>query len=99
MKPREGRYLVTVDHLRALAALLIIFYHGKQLFGFFLRTGVEGFNPMPWPVATGVLDALVIEGHSAVSLFMVLSGFIFANGNWGREVAFRQFMANRLWRI
>lgn len=90
---------MTVDHLRALAAVLIMFYHGSQLFSFYLRTGVEGFYPDPWPKALGPIDALIIEGHSAVSLFMVLSGFIFTHGNWQRDVAYRQFLVNRVWRI
>jgi peptidoglycan/LPS O-acetylase OafA/YrhL len=99
MKPTEGRYLATVDHLRALAAFEILVYHGSQLFGFFLATGKEGFSWTPWPHAGGPVAAVVTEGHSAVSLFMVLSGFIFSNGSWDREVDYKTFLANRLWRI
>jgi peptidoglycan/LPS O-acetylase OafA/YrhL len=92
------RYIPTVDHLRAFAATLIVFYHGMQLFGSYARTGAESFDGT-WTFTKNPLLALVAEGHAAVSLFIVLSGFIFAYGAAGRTVSYRQFITNRLWRI
>ncbi|MGO9690923.1 MAG: acyltransferase family protein [Syntrophobacteraceae bacterium] len=39
------------------------------------------------------------NGHSAVALFLVVSGFIFAYGSFGREITYSSFMKNRLLRI
>jgi peptidoglycan/LPS O-acetylase OafA/YrhL len=42
---------------------------------------------------------LIIEGHTAVGLFLFVSGFVFSFGAYGREVVFREFMRNRFLRI
>jgi uncharacterized membrane protein len=79
MRSKNIEYLVGIDHLRALAALLIVFYHGQQLF--YLDTmRLRGLVAEPWARANDPFSALVIEGHTAVALFMVLSGFIFTYG-------------------
>lgn len=52
-----------------------------------------------WPVASSPFSAFIIEGHSAVALFMVLSGFIFAYGTYGKEVNYSKFILNRILRI
>lgn len=93
------RHIPAIDHLRGVAALMIIFYHGFQLLGHCIRFGGAAFSQTEWVTVKNPLFALVTEGHSAVSLFMVLSGFIFTVGASDREVVFSGFMANRLWRI
>jgi peptidoglycan/LPS O-acetylase OafA/YrhL len=98
VKSPNIRYVPAVDHLRAFAATLIVFYHGLQLFGGYFRTGREDFDGH-WIFSRNPILTLIEEGHSAVSLFIVLSGFIFTYGATGREISYRQFITNRLWRI
>jgi uncharacterized membrane protein len=85
---RNVAYVPGVDHLRGMAAVLMVLYHGYQQLGdkVFVRAG----NP---------LEAVLIEGHTAVALFMVLSGFIFTYGALDHEVQYRSFMVNRVLRI
>jgi peptidoglycan/LPS O-acetylase OafA/YrhL len=90
------RYVAGVDHLRAFAAILIVLYHGQILFGAYNAGGdrvasyVHTHNP---------LRAVICEGHTAVGLFMVLSGFIFSYGSRNSEIEWRGFMRNRCLRI
>jgi len=89
---RNVGYLAGVDHLRGAAALLMVLYHGYQQLGG--REFVRAANP---------LEAVLIEGHTAVALFMVLSGFIFTYGVLGApegsRVRYGGFMRNRLLRV
>jgi peptidoglycan/LPS O-acetylase OafA/YrhL len=100
--PAAGRspnipYLLGVDHMRALAALLILYYHGVQAFWHVTRHGgvPDGRH---WLSASDPLSALIAEGHTAVALFMVLSGFILAYGATGKKLSYRQFASNRFLR-
>jgi peptidoglycan/LPS O-acetylase OafA/YrhL len=87
-------YLVGIDHLRAFAALLVVFYHGVQLiYGDTLLR--RQLPPDPWARANNPLSALLIEGHTSVALFMVLSAFLFSYGAAKSEVAYWQFLKNR----
>ncbi len=90
MRSKNVQYVVGVDHLRGLAALLIVVYHG-----------VQQVQQRYWPRASNPFAALISEGHTAVALFMVLSGFIFTYGvlGSGREVRYGPFVRNRLLRI
>jgi len=98
MRSANVRYLPQVDHLRAIAALWIIIYHGEQLFEAMLGHA-RFFSPDLWQHTRNPLWALVIEGHTAVSLFMVLSGFIFTYGAYGSGIDYKAFIINRLLRI
>jgi peptidoglycan/LPS O-acetylase OafA/YrhL len=92
------RYLVGLDHLRALAALLIVFYHGLHVLSFFPQA--QGGDPYRfWIHTRNPLLALLEEGHTAVALFMVLSGFVFSVSATGQEIAYGAFMRNRFLRI
>jgi peptidoglycan/LPS O-acetylase OafA/YrhL len=95
MRSSNREYLASVDHLRAFAAVLIVVYHGAQLFSASLRTPAS----FEWLYSTNPVATLVFEGHTAVALFMVLSGFIFTVGTLGHGVVWTRFMANRLLRI
>lgn len=82
-------HLSALDHLRGLAALLVVAYHSHQ-----------GNAPVPAPgECRGLLWSLLLEGHSGVSLFMVLSGFVFMYGAQGRRVAYGKFIYNRFLRV
>jgi peptidoglycan/LPS O-acetylase OafA/YrhL len=90
-------YLPAVDHVRAFAAVLVLAYHGVQLVEHFLRFGQEfrfGF-----PIAFDAVPmALLIEGHTAVGLFMVLTGFVLTYGALSHDVWYWPFLRNRLLR-
>jgi peptidoglycan/LPS O-acetylase OafA/YrhL len=85
-------YVAGVDHIRGFAATLMILYHGYQQIE---RKWFErGRNP---------LESLLIEGHTAVAMFMVLSGFIFTYGalstTAGDGIRYGPFLRNRVLRI
>jgi peptidoglycan/LPS O-acetylase OafA/YrhL len=100
MRSPNTTYLPAIDHLRALAALIVLIYHG-MLFVFWYLTHGEFFDYHrdAWFKAATPLDAVVIEGHSGVALFMVVSGFIFTFGALGRSVSYPAFILNRVLRI
>lgn len=98
MRSANIRYLPQVDHLRALAAVWVVLYHGVFVIGPALHPsrpmGMLHATPTPNP-----LRALLAEGHTAVALFMVLSGFILTVGSFGRAISYRDFILNRVLRI
>ena len=98
MQSSNIKYLPQVDHLRAFAAIWIILYHSLQLLGSVMLSG-KTFSPVPWPEASSPITSFIIEGHSAVALFMVLSGFIFSYGAYGKTVSYKDFIFNRVLRI
>ncbi|WP_223199567.1 acyltransferase family protein [Solihabitans fulvus] len=99
LRSENRPYLGSVDHIRAFAALLVVCYHGTQLF----MMAMSGDRPFDrdrdWPYSTNPLATIVYEGHTGVSLFMALSGFIFTIGTLDRRISFGRFMSNRLLRI
>jgi peptidoglycan/LPS O-acetylase OafA/YrhL len=92
------KYLPGIDHLRAFAAILIILYHGSQLFSYQELYG-RLFAPDHWASTHNPIVAIIVEGHTAVGLFMVLSGFIFTYGALGSQIDYKSFIKNRLLRI
>jgi len=74
--------------LRFVAATLVIFWH-------YIHWDVTlyGYVPRYFPLS------IIEEGHTGVSLFMVLSGFIFQFINAGKEIDFPKFIRNRFFRI
>ncbi|HAP74742.1 MAG TPA: hypothetical protein DCR14_01505, partial [Acidimicrobiaceae bacterium] len=92
-RSKNVRYLPGVDHLRGVAALYIVVYHGAQQ----LRGSVGAAQLFPEAQHPG--SAVLIEGHTAVSLFMVLSGFILTFGADRRDVQYRGFITNRVLRV
>ena len=97
MRSPNIRYLPAVDHLRAFAALLIVFYHGLHVFSYQARFGRD-FATDHWLQAGNPLLAVLAEGHTAVALFMVLSGFILTVGALEGGVSWAGFIRNRLLR-
>ncbi len=96
MRSSNRQYMAGVDHLRGFAALLVLFYHSLQL----LTPRISGLPVVGvWIYSKNPLVTVLAEGHTAVTLFMVLSGFIFTVGTLGHGVSFPRFMGNRLLRI
>lgn len=101
MESKNIKYIPHLDHLRAYAALLIVFYHATQLV--WHQWAYNGpFLPQYWTSHRLVVDnpfvAFILEGHTAVALFMVLSGFIFTFGTYQRRISYKKFIINRLLR-
>ncbi len=98
MESPNRAYLPAVDHLRAFAALLIVFYHSIHLL--YPRLAFHrAWQPTDWPLTQNPLLASLVEGHSAVALFLVISGFILTYGSLGRGIRWTEFYWNRFLRI
>ena len=88
MQSSSGTYYPGLDHVRALAAFLVVTWHFTH--------GWAG-APVPFNEAPelGLLD----EGHVGVSLFMTLSGYLFAKLIAGRTIDYGAFLWNRALRL
>lgn len=85
---KNCRYIAEIDQLRAMAAMLVLLYHGLQL-----------FNPSVGLTTARPLLAIIVEGHSGVGLFIVLSGFILTLGALGNSISYKSFLVARILRI
>jgi peptidoglycan/LPS O-acetylase OafA/YrhL len=93
-------YFPEVDHLRCYAALLVLAYHGLHLLSRPLIHGTILNDPATeWIYTNNPLFAVLIEGHSGVGLFIVLSGFILTIGAVGKQIDFGRFIVARALRI
>ena len=89
MKSPNLAHIPALDHLRLLAALLVLVFHTFHLY-------FGQWQPAPYAAALG----LVTEGHTGVSLFFVLSGFLFMTiALQAEHIAYGAFMRNRFLRI
>lgn len=89
MSIQTGRHLLALDHLRFFAASLVVAHH---------------FSGFPDPAsATNVMErigtAWIRWGSTGVSLFLVLSGFLFVVICKDRQPDYWKFLANRALRI
>lgn len=98
MYSKNIAYIPAVDQLRGIAALWITVYHAVHLLNYYTLFK-RPFAFDYWPSAGNPLSALIIEGHAAVGLFMVLSGFILTYGAWDKRIIYRDFFTNRFLRI
>jgi len=90
MRSSTGEHYVALDHLRGLAAFLVFSWH-------FMHTDGK-LVPLEYaPVFPGM--AFIDEGHMGVSLFMALSGYLFAKLLHGKSIAFGAFFRARFWRL
>ena len=86
MQTQQHPYLSRLDHLRFLAASLVVLFHFFHHTQGDLRSG----NP---------LVSLVDEGHTGIALFMVISGFIFTVIAGHKDIHYVGFIRNRVIRI
>jgi peptidoglycan/LPS O-acetylase OafA/YrhL len=86
------KYIPELDQLRGIAALLVVFFHGVA--GYYL-TSAAGL-----PVAGNLPRVVLLNAYAGVTLFFVISGFLFTWGALGVErIDWKQFFTNRALRI
>src|SRR5258706_9600151 len=91
MRSSTGQHWVALDHVRALAAFMVFTWHFLHYtVGYPVKFGAQ---PSIFPLA------LLDEGHTGVSLFMTLSGYLFAKILDGKAVHYAPFFWNRLLRL
>jgi peptidoglycan/LPS O-acetylase OafA/YrhL len=91
MRSSSGQHFIALDHLRALAAFMVVAWH-------FLH--FTNGTPVPFEGAPAFFPlALFDEGHTGVALFMVLSGYLFAKLLNGKKISYPAFFWNRFIRL
>jgi peptidoglycan/LPS O-acetylase OafA/YrhL len=91
MRSSTGEHYIALDHVRALAAFLVFSLHFTH--------AADGY-PVPFTYVPAIVPfALVDEGQTGVSLFMTLSGYLFAKLLDGRSIRYRTFLWNRVLRL
>ncbi|HEY8566751.1 MAG TPA: acyltransferase [Beijerinckiaceae bacterium] len=91
MKSTTGEHFVALDQIRAVAAFMVFAWH---------FTHADQGTPLPFEGAPWFVPlTLVDEGHTGVSLFMTLSGYLFAKLLNGRTVDYGPFLWNRFLRL
>lgn len=87
MQSSERIHLYSLDHLRALAAFSVLFWHAVHI-------GGKSFSaPQNW------LMSFLEEGHTGVSLFFCITGFIFTILTTDRKIQYGPFLLNRFLRL
>jgi peptidoglycan/LPS O-acetylase OafA/YrhL len=98
MRSLNIKYIPELDQLRAIAALLVIFYHA--IAGRAVVERYMGINEQAVPLSNSVIELVIVNGFTGVSLFFVISGFLFT---WGAlqvsRIEWRSFYTNRVLRI
>jgi peptidoglycan/LPS O-acetylase OafA/YrhL len=87
LKSSTGEYYIGLDHVRAAAAFIVFSWHFIQINGGALAP------PPVFPLS------ILTEGHTGVSIFMALSGYLFASLLDGKTVLYRKFIWNRFIRL
>ncbi len=91
MKSSTGQYFITLDHVRALALFMVFAWHFTH--------GGHG-SPVPYSYTPSLFPlALLDEGYTGVSLFMTLSGYLFAKLLDGKQIKYGAFLWNRAIRL
>ena len=91
MRSSSGEHFLSLDHVRALAAFMVFSWHFCH--------GLNGY-PVQFDGAPIIFPfALLDEGHTGVSLFMTLSGYLFAKLLDNKSIDYKLFIYNRILRL
>jgi len=86
--PQNRQHLLLLDALRGVAALIILFYHCFECFGYEIAEG------------SGIYTQCCDHGYLAVDFFFLLSGFVIAYAyDERRTMGFGMFAKRRLIRL
>jgi peptidoglycan/LPS O-acetylase OafA/YrhL len=90
VRSSSGQYQIGLDHLRAVAILMVFCWH-------FIHSG----NIIPLDGSNTVFPVLApfANGYMGVSLFMALSGYLYAGITDGKRLHYGAFLKNRVWRL
>jgi peptidoglycan/LPS O-acetylase OafA/YrhL len=91
MRSSSGAHFIALDHVRSLAALMVVTWH-------FTHGRYGAPVPFSYTPAVFVLS-LFDEGHTGVALFMTLSGYLFAKLLDGKAINYAAFLWNRILRL
>lgn len=97
MRSKNIPYIEGIDHIRAFASLMVVFHHG--LWTFHRKWDPPGLVEDNWFRTDNPLFSIVIETHIVVTMFFVLSGFVFSLAGEGREIHYGRFLKNRALRV
>lgn len=97
VRSKNIEYIAGVDHIRAFASLLVVFHH--SFWQFHRRWDPPGLTNESWITTDNPLWSLAIETHIVVTMFFVLSGFMFSLVGAGREIRYLPFLRNRALRV
>lgn len=91
-------HFVLIDGLRGVAAVAVVIfhYHHFYLANYADRESIPPIQSFPWHTLFGVFYEY---GSSAVQLFWVISGFVFAHVYVDRGAKFRNFVVARVARL
>ncbi len=80
IKSTDFGYIPALDYLSGFAAVLVLFFLSSHLISHNLNYSTP-YDPANWIRVGNLFSALAIEGHAVVSLFFLLSGFVFTVGS------------------
>lgn len=91
MKGMNSGYLSRLDHLRFFAAILVFFFHFSGVHEKLSK--IENIKD--------VVKVWAANGSTGVSLFLVLSGFLFCviSDAGNKEIKYKEYITNRILRI
>jgi len=97
VRSQNLEYIAGVDHVRAFASLLVVFHHSFWLIH--RKWEPPGLTNETWFSTDNPLFSPIIETHIVVSLFFVLSGFMFSLAGADRKIRYGPFLRNRALRV
>ena len=93
MRSSSGAHFIALDHIRALAAFIVLVWH-------FTHAGSVNGYPVPFDYVPAFFPFSILdEGHTGVALFMTLSGYLFAKLLDGKSINYGAFIWNRALRL